>query len=100
MHGWKGRGWKRASTGVPRQPFTRQIRNVRDRLPDKLRSVVTARIRRAYHADSALAAEAELAALAAELDKTHPGAAASLREGMAETLTVLRLGLPADGGTR
>src|SRR3954469_15016458 len=35
-----------------------------------------------------------LTALAAELDKTHPGAAASLREGMAETLTVLRLGVP------
>ena len=27
-----------------------KIGNVRDRLPDKLRSVVTARIRRAYHA--------------------------------------------------
>jgi putative transposase len=27
-------------------------------------------------------------------DRTHPGAAASLREGMAETLTVLRLGIP------
>ena len=51
-------------------------------------------MRRAYHADSALAAEAELTALAAELDRTHPGAAASLREGMAETLTVLRLGIP------
>ena len=52
-------------------------------------------MRRAYHADSALAAEAELWALAAELDHTHPGAAASLREGMAETLTVLRLAYPA-----
>jgi transposase-like protein len=70
-----------------------KIRNVEDRLPDKLRSVVAARMRRAYHAESALAAEAELCALAAELDKTHPGAAASLREGMDETLTVLRLGV-------
>jgi Transposase, Mutator family len=48
-----------------------KIRNVQDRLPDKLRSVVAARMRRAYHAESALAAEAELCALAAELDKTH-----------------------------
>jgi putative transposase len=71
-----------------------KIRNVRDRLPERLRSVVEARMRRAYHADSALAAEAELTALAAELDKTHPGAAASLREGLAETLTVLRLDVP------
>jgi transposase-like protein len=71
-----------------------KIRNVQDRLPDKLRPVVATRMRRAYHADSALAAEAELTALAAELDKTHPGAAASLREGLDETLTVLRLGVP------
>ena len=71
-----------------------KIRNVQDRLPQKLRQVVAARMRRAYHADSALAAEAELTALAGELDRTHPGAAASLREGLAETLTVLRLGLP------
>ena len=71
-----------------------KIRNVRDRLPDKLRSVVSAQMRRAYHAESALVAEAELTALAAELDRTHPGAAASLREGLPETLTVLRLEVP------
>jgi putative transposase len=71
-----------------------KIRNVEDKLPQKLRSLVASRMRRAYHADSALAAEAELCALAAELDRTHPGAAASLREGMAETLTVLRLNVP------
>jgi putative transposase len=71
-----------------------KIRNVEDRLPEKMRSVVASRMRRAYHAESALAAEAELDALATELDRTHPGAAASLREGMAETLTVLRLNLP------
>jgi transposase-like protein len=71
-----------------------KIRNVRDRLPERLRQVVAARMRRAYHADSALAAEAELTALAAELDRTHPGAAASLREGLTETLTVLRLQVP------
>ena len=71
-----------------------KIRNVADHLPDKLRPTVTSRMRRAYHADSALAAEAALTALAAELDKTHPGAAGSLREGLAETLTVLRLDIP------
>ena len=48
----------------------------------------------AYHAGSALEAEAALLALAKELDRTHPGAAASLREGLDETLTVLRLGVP------
>ncbi|MGH3448630.1 MAG: IS256 family transposase [Nocardioidaceae bacterium] len=72
-----------------------KIRNVRDRLPKRMRSLVEKRMRSAYHADSALAAESMLRELADELDTTHPGAAASLREGMAETLTVLRLGVHA-----
>ncbi len=71
-----------------------KLRNVRDRLPERLRPTVEKRMREAYHADSALAAEAELLALARELDKSHPGAAGSLREGLAETLTVLRLEVP------
>jgi putative transposase len=71
-----------------------KIRNVRDRLPEKLRTVVEKRMRQAYHAESALKAEGLLTELARELDRTHPGAAASLREGMAETLTILRLGVP------
>jgi len=71
-----------------------KIRNVRDRLPEKMRTVAERRMRQAYHAESALKAESLLTELAAELDKTHPGAAASLREGMAETLTILRLGVP------
>jgi putative transposase len=71
-----------------------KIRNVQDRLPERLRGPVGTKMRAAYHADSALDAEAQLTALARELDKTHPGAAASLREGLAETLTVLRLGVP------
>jgi transposase-like protein len=71
-----------------------KIRNVKDHLPRRLRSSVGRRMTDAYHADSALEAEAALLALAKELDRTHPGAAASLREGLDETLTVLRLGVP------
>jgi transposase-like protein len=71
-----------------------KIRNVRDKLPERLQGPVERRMRTAYHAASALDAEAQLLTLARELDKTHPGAAASLREGLAETLTVLRLGVP------
>ena len=70
-----------------------KIRNVADKLPDRLAATVTKRMRQAYHADSALLAEAQLEALAKELERTHPGAAGSLREGLAETLTVLRLGV-------
>ncbi len=71
-----------------------KIRNVRDHLPERLRGPVESRIRKAYHAESALDAEAQLQALAKELERTHPGAAASLREGLAETLTILRLDVP------
>ncbi len=71
-----------------------KLRNVRDHLPEKMRGPVERRMRAAYHAESALEAQPLLEALARELDKTHPGAAGSLREGMAETLTVLRLGVP------
>lgn len=51
-------------------------------------------MRAVYRAGSALAAQAQLEALAGEFDKTHPGAAASLRGGLAETVTVLRLDVP------
>ena len=71
-----------------------KIRNVKDHLPQRLRSSVGRKMTDAYHAGSALEAEATLLALAKELDRTHPGAAASLREGLDETLTVLRLGVP------
>ena len=71
-----------------------KLRNVIDKLPDRLKRVTERRMRQAYHAASALKAEGELEQLARELAKTHPGAAASLREGMTETLTILRLGVP------
>jgi putative transposase len=71
-----------------------KIRNVKDHLPQRLRSSVGRKMTDAYHAPSALEAEAALLALAKELDRTHPGAAASLREGLEDTLTVLRLGVP------
>jgi transposase-like protein len=71
-----------------------KVRNVKDHLPQRMRTTVERRMRSAYHADSALEAESQLTALARELDRTHPSAAASLREGLGETLTVLALGVP------
>jgi len=71
-----------------------KLRNVADKLPDDLARAVTKKMRAAYHAPSAIIAKAQLEALARELEHTHPGAAGSLREGLAETLTVLRLGVP------
>jgi putative transposase len=90
---------RRAVTDVFDHPIIQRcqlhkLRNVTDRLPDALASTVAKRMRRAYHHADALVAEADLEALARELHRSHPGAAASLREGLAETLTVIRLGVP------
>jgi putative transposase len=68
-------------------------RNVLGHLPERDRALVRRRLRAAWsdtHHDRALE---RLEVLAAELSRTHPGAAASLREGMAETLIVQRLGV-------
>ncbi len=71
-----------------------KVRNVEARLPKTVAPTVAKKIRAAYHDPDALAAEAALEALARSLDRSHPGAAASLREGLAETLTISRLGVP------
>jgi putative transposase len=47
-----------------------KLRNVQDHLPEKMRSLVGRRMRQAYHADTALEAQAQLEALAKELDET------------------------------
>jgi transposase-like protein len=67
-------------------------RNVLDHLPERDRPAVKRRLRSAWAKDDHERALGELQALASELERSHPGAAASLREGMAETLTVTRLG--------
>ncbi len=71
-----------------------KIRNVTAKLPDALASTVAKKMRVAYHDPNALAAQATLEELARQLATSHPGAAGSLREGLAETLTVTRLGVP------
>jgi len=78
---------------VPVQRCVRhKERNVLDHLPERDRPQVKQRLRRAWARDDHARGLAELQALAGELERSHPGAAASLREGMAETLTVTRLG--------
>jgi len=49
-----------------------KIRNVADKLPDRLAATVTTRMRQAYHAESVLLAQTQLEALAKELERTHP----------------------------
>jgi transposase-like protein len=81
----------------PRTPVHRCVRhkerNVLDHLPERDRPEVKRRLRRAWAREDHKQALGELQTLAAELERSHPGAAASLKEGMQETLTVTRLGV-------
>jgi putative transposase len=68
-------------------------RNVLDHLPEALHPTVRTAMQQAYElADPALA-QHRLETLARSLERQHPGAAASLREGLEETLTLQRLGV-------
>lgn len=70
-----------------------KLRNVESYVPEQHWPDVRAAIRRAYAAASYSKAKRMLQTTARWLDKINPHAAASLREGLEETLTVLRLGL-------
>jgi transposase-like protein len=70
-------------------------RNLDALVPKARQGYVRAGLRRAYRAASAPAARRQLTALATWLETNgHPDAATSVREGLEETLTVLKLGLP------
>ena len=71
-------------------------RNVLDHLPEQDKDVVQRRLRGAWALKSYRSAQSTLTQLAEELAHTHPGAAASLREGMEETLTTIRLGIKGE----
>jgi putative transposase len=68
-------------------------RNVCDLLPERDRDQVRARMRAAWALTDAELARQRLELLASELERTWPDAAGSLREGMADTLTLMRLGI-------
>jgi putative transposase len=71
-----------------------KARNVREHLPDARRAYVAKQMRDAYNSTTAATAKKKLTQLASWLDRNgHSDAAASLREGLDETLTVMRLGL-------
>ena len=68
-------------------------RNVCDLLPERDRDQVRARMRQAWALTDPAHAREQLELLAAELDRTWPDAARSLREGREDTLTLMRLGI-------
>ena len=64
-----------------------------DLLPERDRPQVLARIRGAWALEDPDLAKQRLEQLAAELQSTWPDAAGSLREGLDDTLTLMRLGI-------
>jgi transposase-like protein len=68
-------------------------RNVLGHLPEHLHASVGRTMKDAWHSKDAALAKRQLERLAHSLAKPHPGAAASLREGLQETLTLIALGI-------
>jgi transposase-like protein len=68
-------------------------RNVLDHLPENMHASVGRAMKDAWQGKNAALAKRQLERLAHSLAKPHPGAAASLREGLAETLTLTALGI-------
>ncbi len=68
-------------------------RNILGHLPDRLQQSVKSVLRESWDLDDAKLAKRRLERLASSLESDHPGAAASVREGLDETLTLQRLGI-------
>ena len=70
-----------------------KIRNVLGHLPQTMHANVRRAMNQAYESTDADLAQRQLERLARSLERDHPGAAASVREGLEETLTLQRLGV-------
>jgi len=66
-------------------------RNILDHLPDHMHDHVERALGRAWGAKTVKLAKRQLERLASSLEREHPGAAASVREGLEETLTLIGL---------
>lgn len=93
-----GKGLRKAVRGIfgdwalVHRCHLHKIRNVVDHLPEGKRAWAKAAMRKAYASETPALAKRRLLDLARSL-ANHPGAAASLREGLEETLTVLHFGI-------
>jgi putative transposase len=72
-----------------------KMRNVLDYLPKHKRDWVKRKLRKAWTSETAEEATRQLRSLATSLQVDYPDAAASLREGLEETVTILKLNVPA-----
>lgn len=71
-------------------------RNVTDALPERMRVSVRTAMSQAYASRDPKRARRLLENLAHKLESNHPGAAASLREGLDESVTLMALHLPEE----
>jgi transposase-like protein len=69
-------------------------RNVKAHVPEKHHAELERRLSEAYHETDYATAKTSLEGTARWLDRLNPDAASSLREGLEETLTVVKLGVP------
>jgi putative transposase len=79
--------------GVVQRCQLHKERNILGHLPDRMHASVKAVLREAWSMSDAAVARRRLDRLASSLEADHPGAAASVREGLEETLTLQRLGV-------
>ena len=78
--------------GVVQRCQLHKRKNVLGHLPESMHASVDRAMKDAYRADSEKLAKKQLLRLANSLEQDHPSAAGSIREGLDETLTVIRLG--------
>ena len=79
--------------GVVQRCQLHKQRNILGHLPDGMQESVKAILKEAWSLCDAKLAKARLERLASSLETDHPGAAASVREGLDETLTLQGLGI-------
>jgi len=80
--------------GLVQRCRVHKLRNVLDQLPEEKKAQASWRLRAAWAKKDPKVAEKDLRQTAQWLEASWPMAAASLREGLEETLTVQRLNLP------
>jgi len=79
--------------GVIQRCQVHKKRNVKDYLPASMQEEIIRRMNEAYSEEDYDRALSKLKKTATWLERINPSAASSLREGMEETLTVVRLGI-------
>ncbi len=79
--------------GVVQRCQLHKQRNILGHLPEGMHESVKAILKQAWSLRDAKLAKARLERLASSLEADHPGAAASVREGLEETLTLQGLGI-------